>query len=72
MTDEDKEKLFAMKYYIFKSTQSRLRYGKSILSYIMHVIDSHFCRRRSVAESATRSNKENVALKVCRFLCNPI
>ncbi|KAJ3412367.1 Serine/threonine-protein kinase [Chytridiales sp. JEL 0842] len=27
MTDEDKEKLFAMKYYIFKSTQSRLRRG---------------------------------------------
>ncbi|KAJ3165023.1 Serine/threonine-protein kinase [Irineochytrium annulatum] len=24
MTDEDKEKLFAMKYYIFKSTQSRM------------------------------------------------
>ncbi|KAI9347770.1 hypothetical protein DFJ73DRAFT_451681 [Zopfochytrium polystomum] len=25
MTDEDKEKLFALKYYIFKSSQSRLR-----------------------------------------------
>ena len=26
MTDEDKEKLFAMKYFIVKSTQSRLKF----------------------------------------------
>lgn len=26
MTDEDKEKLFAMKYYISKSSQLRMRY----------------------------------------------
>ncbi|RKO92149.1 hypothetical protein BDK51DRAFT_20317 [Blyttiomyces helicus] len=42
MTDEDKEKLFAMKYYIFKSTQSRMSRSRLASSFRKSTADSGF------------------------------